>query len=101
MQMHNGSVSAHVKRLAKLGWKGMKPEPKPVEVTVEHELGYLVSIYERLRRQNTLPMDGVNPITFTEIKAFDDLAGTEIDPFDLDTLEKLDAVWRNCLPKRS
>lgn len=100
MELHNGSVSAHQRRLAKRGWKGAKAPPPPDDVKVDHELGYLVDWYERLRRQTPRGM-AQNPILYSEILAFTALYGLDVDALDIDTLEKLDAVWLNCLPKRS
>ena len=105
MVIHDAPVSAHTSRLAKLGWKGLKKTPKPKtapeqSVILDHPLGHLVDWYERLRRQNPRGLD-LNPIAYSEIWAFRDLYDHEMDAFDIDTLEKLDAVWLNSLPKRS
>jgi hypothetical protein len=104
MKLQNSSVSAHISRLAKLKWRGLKsaPPPPPHEDLVdEHPMGHLVEWYERLRRRATPTMVGHVPVTFSEMLAFRDLYGHELDAIDIDTLEKLDTVWLNSLPKRS
>lgn len=103
MQLQNSSVSAHISRLAKLKWRGLKKPPPPQsdkDVVTDHPLGHLVDWYERLRRRSSMVM-GASPVPYAEILAFRDLYGHEMDAIDIDTLEKLDAVWLNSLPKRS
>jgi hypothetical protein len=86
-----------------MAWKGLKPEkptPDSDDETDDHPLDYLIDWYDRVRNRTARGLT-TNPILFSEIGWFLRLYRHSYDDFDIDTLEKLDAVWLNSLPKSS
>jgi hypothetical protein len=102
MQIAGGKVSDHIIRLdrwkAEQAGKVYRKPRNPGGAKLRHALAYLVYWYEDLRSANPRGWR-VEPIPFSEIRAFNDLYGMDMDAFDIDTLRKLDVVWLNCLPK--
>lgn len=43
---------------------------------------------------------GHQALTYSEIRAFRDLYGLDLDAFDTDTLRRLDALWLRLRPKQ-
>ena len=79
----------------------MKPDPpkEEAEEGPEGPLDYLIDWYERIRGRNPVGM-ATNPILYGEIGEMLRLYRiTDWDNLDIDTLEKLDAVWLNSQEK--
>ena len=88
--------SDHEERLIRLGyWK--RPRQRRGKPN-DHELWYLVEWYLELRSANPVGF-GHGPIAYSEIIAFRDLYGLDIDAFDTDTLRRLDTLWLKLRPK--
>lgn len=62
------------------------------------EFAYILRWYDDIRAGQEAAM-GHNRLSHQEIIAYRDLYGFDMDPFDLDTLRRLDDVWLSCQPK--
>ncbi len=65
---------------------------------VDNELVHLLDIYDDLRIANPIGMS-MQSIPYSEIESYNRLMRTGLDPFDIDTLRRLDALWLQSLPK--
>lgn len=64
---------------------------RDVEIPTGFE--YLIEVYEDLAMSRSYgAMGGPLPFTFLEIKAYCDLTGVELTPFDLETVKQLDVI---------
>lgn len=63
--------------------------PTPIERGTE----YLLRLFQDLDRSRGRDMAGPLPITYTEIKAYSDLSQTSFDPWELETLRQMDAMY--------
>lgn len=80
--------------------RAKKRDAKPKQVQVDHDWSYIVLWYEELRRHNPRGW-GVEMIGFPSIKAYAELFDLDMEPWEVDTLIKLDVAWFECLPKKA
>lgn len=79
----------------------IKTVPKkegPSQKQIKHEWSYIVFWYEELRRHNPGGGFGPQALGFEAIRAYRDLFTIEMDPWELDTLLKMDMRWFKTLP---
>lgn len=72
--------------------------PKTTQKQIKHEWAYIVFWYEELRRHNPGGF-GPQAISFPAILAYRDLFGIDMEPWEIDTLLKVDMRWFAALPK--
>lgn len=71
----------------------------PKQKQVDHDWAYIIIWYEELRRHNPGNGFGHMVISFPAILAYRDLFGIEMEPWEVDTILKLDLRWFTTLPK--
>lgn len=65
---------------------------------MKHDWAYLVRWYEELRRHTPRGM-ALEPISFLAIQAYRDLFQLDMEPWEVDTLMKIDMMWFSSIPK--
>ena len=70
---------------------------KPTELEEPNEfpsvVTYIWAVFCRLSNRRTSNETGVNPISFTEIKAWKDLLEVKTQPWEIEAILKLDEVY--------
>lgn len=76
-------------------WKSSGRKPKALTDHGECPAGFedLMETFQRLSRQRPRSM-GAEPITHTQIAAFQQLEGVSLRPWQVQAIEQLDAFWR-------
>lgn len=77
-----------------LAWTGLEEietEPDP-SVMLPEGLDFIWAVFFELCSGRTSGF-GLNPLSWTDIKAWSDLHAIRLQPWELDALKRLDAVW--------
>lgn len=79
-------------------WKSSGKKPAALTKHGECPEGFepLMDAFHRLSRQRRRSM-GAEPLSHTEIEAFQRLEGLAMRPWQIQAIEQIDAYWRNTL----
>ena len=84
--------------------KGAPPPRRRKKATtqkqIRHDWAYIVGWYQEIRSHTPSGL-GLQRILFTEVRAYQELFGIDMEGWEVDTLLKLDVVWFECLPKKA